>query len=589
MCKVLDFSQLSSEQTKKLNKYAENYRTKYSSFVDDYSRDCGDINRKWWWKTPIASRNTFIDSSFCDFCLLRLMLDEIGEQIGNCSKDSHNIHNINKCVNNKSPKIVVIVPDKKFVVSLKKCLGESLNLQIKSKKNHSLKYVLSHNFFRIRGIFRLMYYACNVIQYTWFKKTDYSYLDNTNPIMISVYGEESEFKKNGFKDRYFPGIEKFTDYDCLYFLSTPICSKGGKKVVKNFLEMRGYIPYLVFSKCTDLFHIFLYMKKCFANKFEHILFDGMDVTALVTASVHKGRIDSNVWEGILKSEALKRMRKLCKLNPKMLIEWYEGQPSSNIFISEFRNIYKNVPTVAYLATPCGENCLGLYPSSQQVENHVSAEYYAIQGDGWMKRVIQFTDNVKLIHSPSFRYNESIDLASSNSLNDEKRENKALLVLPYFFDEATQLVKTFFKSNCINSFEEILIKNHPQNSNLTLSDYGMDEKDILAIKYRFITDPLSEITKKVSTVIAGTTTSGVELLLGGSSVIFFMAKGKLMNLFLPDGVANSMIAYDETDIDDCVKRTRGVGLSELERKELIRLSLVQVNVDTVRDFLSLKTI
>lgn len=71
----LDLTNLSVEQTKKLNKIAYGIRREYAEFLDEYSLEHkGDI---YWWMTPLMSRNIEYDYTLKKIAFLHLCIDEI--------------------------------------------------------------------------------------------------------------------------------------------------------------------------------------------------------------------------------------------------------------------------------------------------------------------------------------------------------------------------------------------------------------------------------------------------------------------------------------------------------------------------------
>lgn len=270
---------------------------------------------------------------------------------------------------------------------------------------------------------------------------------------------------------------------------------------------------------------------------------------------------------------------------KKVIDWYEGQPSSNALIRRLRNNYPSCPTVAYVASPCSEYNSGLYPSQGQVEAKTVAEYYAIQGEYWKDMVTQFTGKVDCITAPSFRHQGVFEARGEDVVS----ENKILIVLSYFVDTSTQLLKAFFEAAGKESGFSVYIKNHPSNYNYTLDDYG-----ILPDLYRdcdvtFLSGNLSDALPDKEVVICSETTSVLEMILYGKHVISFIPSGRLHCTCLPprmDGYKH--LAYDAQDIKEYIIHCRN--RAQDDRATALR-DYMFTNVDdvSVRDFLELRHI
>lgn len=422
MQKLINFCEMSPGMTKRLNEIAESYQVKFTEFVDEMSLKYN--SSPFWQFTPLASRNTAVCNCFYEVCLLKLILEEIART--------------------KSGQILVPT------LSLQKAVTENLainahiqvfvqdgrkNLKNRLKSNPKIHYAYTLNLLKKR--IQAVQKAAGVKNMLNVSKKDIT--------LVCTYCISSQFKSGVYQDRYFQGLAENTDENIVYFVHLDFHTiKEGRMLARNVAAVSDTIIFEQFIEEQDYRKVRQYCRWCLGFSASGYRMDEMDITALVNHAVTLGASNLNAMYGVLKAVVLLRLAKTDKLRIKKIIDWYEGQPSSNGWICMFRKKHPQIPTIAYVMSPCPENNLALYPTKLQVREHYVPEYYAVQGSGWKMMVRQFERCVKCIPAPSFRYQNVFDIAYGQSCENKEREG-VLLVLSHSKEASAHLLKVFFSS------------------------------------------------------------------------------------------------------------------------------------------------
>ena len=558
---TINITDMSVEDTKRLNEISERYRKPYTELVGKLS-ECED---DYWWYTAFSSRNTSIDSCFYECCCLRLIYERIKEDFLN----------------------VITVPTDSLGRAVK------ANLSILSKEGQNKIEVKCR---KRRGVGRRSFVrgswilhaadamlSCRRIRKIY-QPADSKKIAGNEVTLVTTFVEGAAFSKEGFKDRYFPGLKENADDLIVFFLSVSGNKKEQEYIANELSKMEGYIPYEAYVEKEDFFNIISFIKWSRSYTMSNVIFGGMDITPIILHSIRNCTSIETIINGMLKVEAIKRFTNRYGIRLKAVIDWYEGQPSSNILFASKRDIGKDTVFVAYEASPLGENYISQYPGIYQIENGKGADFYTVQGNGWTEKTKQFCQNIYVIEAPSFRYKDAVQ-QSADLVDTWGADKNLLVILSYFVEDSKKMLETVFRTKVARRFEKVYIKNHPNNLNMRLKDYGISDSDIIGVNYEFVSGLMKDALRLASNVLIGQTTSAIEILLGGGNIVFFGFCGKLINYFLPDGVPMMETVYDEKDIDECFEKERYC-LNTKDKEKLRELSFIAVNKKTVKDFLDI---
>ena len=558
----IDLTAMTPEMTRDLNRIAERYRKPYTEFIDGLSERFADA--KFWWDTPLASRNTFICRNFLDICLLRLAMDIVNQ--GRMSEWV--VHNIG------------------MRLALKDNLG-ACNIRVASSlqgfKAKMKEVLLGSPWISSEYAFYSFQRRIRKMQ-TWHNKKSLDAFLGRELTLVSTYRVPAEIRTGMLQDRYFSGLKGTSDEDIVFLALSVFDSEAeGKQLFDVLHATEDHICIEEWIEPNDFQEVRKYIWWCRNVGVPQCTFDGMDVTALVKEALRNGAADENTMYGIVKGRALCRLLEQQELHIKCLVDWYEGQPSSNAMIRRFRAKYPDVSTVACSPFPYEENLLSLFPSERQIEKKVVPEYFSVMGQAWESQIYQFSNKVKCVTVPSFRHQE----VWADVIETSTERKGLLVVLSLFEDCSAQLLAAL--GSAINGMDSasigpIYIKNHPVHQAHHISDYGVEESLFQGWDVIYLFGDIHEALCDKKVVVLTKTTSTLEIMLSGAYVINFIPRGDLSMVSLPEGARKKItVAYSAEELRDCLQATPE-RLSAAEVEELREVSFTRVNRQTINGFL-----
>ncbi len=565
----IDLTAMTPEMTRELNRIAEGYRKPYTEFIDRLSEQFA--NSKFWWDTPLVSRNIHICRNFLDICLLRLAMD----------------------IASQGHPTGWIVHEQGMQQALKDNLG-ARDIQVASDAQLGRKAKIKEKI--LRSPLAASEYAFYAFQrrirniQKWHGKKSLDAFRGRELTLVSTYRVPAEVKNGVLQDRYFPGLKENSDEDIVFFAHPVFGNEAEGKQLLDVLHVSDdHICIYDWIEPNDFGEVRKYIRWCRNASVPQCTFDGMDVTALVKEAFRTGAADNNTMYGIVKGRVLCRLVEQYDLKIKCLIDWYEGQPSSNAMILRFRKKFPHVPTVGCETWSLEEKWLSLFPSKRQVEKRVVPEYFGVMGRGWVNPIRQFCRDVKCIVAPSFRNQAVFDVAPVDEVDNRRG---ILLVLSYFKDCTVELLQTLGKAlQGMNGADigPLYIKNHPTNQRWKLSDYGIPDDMFQGWDITYLAGDIYDALRGKAIVILCKSTSTLEIVLSGAYTVNFIPKGEISMVAIPEKVRDKVtIAYDAEDLRAAIK-TGKEGLKGTGADQLREASFVRCNRDTVGAFLALREI
>lgn len=547
---VLNLVSMSPELTKRLNEIAEKEKRAYTELIDVYSLRYG--NSRFWWATPLASRDTLMERAFLSFCIVKLVFELLKSET--FDEIVVPLYSIKQCLEDNLTGIEIIWPGDEKLVERKWRKSKRVSLRnlctvVRFNKKRGKKR------FNTRGL-----------------KGKQIFLVDTDVTIGEVSGSD-------YKDRYFGGFTENTDENIIYFY-TPCYENrvDGEKIIEVINGKNDRIMYESLFRWIDILDILKYRLFCSRISFQGAIVDGIDMRRILEGEIKYGQNGINCFYGLLKSKAILRFIKKSGANIKGIIGWYEGQPSSNAFFFELRR-KTDIPTMAYVLSPMYDYNIGCSPSRVQEAMKSTPEYFGIQGDVWREQVKAFCENVKVIKVPSFRFQKVFE-----NVLEEKTGKDIMLVLSYNQKASRELILAIDALDM--QVSKIKLKNHPANATILLEDYEIDEKK-LNYKYEFVSGNMKEALNGVNIAIVAETTSALEILISGVKVIVWNRPGVLRNSCTPDKILKKRFiinAFTPNEIQESVAELKNLKLSKTVLDEIREETFTTVSRETVKLFL-----
>lgn len=512
---VLDFSDLSAEDTRLLNGIAEKMRYSYSEWVDDFTRNHSDF--KYIWAIPLVSREISNDSLFMDLCVLELARNIL-----------------------KTRSIKLIIVDSEYQAkAIRQVLNQEVVVIFKrrtSAKSGWQSFIDTKLFIRRERMISKV------------KTISKNYSEPFSLVITPTLS--SQFNGNIYIDRYFTGLTDYSDEVVGFFPSLiENTNIDAREFALKPLECMNYdflCGYLYLQK-SDYNEIKIYQQYCKNLVREEYMFNEMDISILVKESLLRGITNVPAFKGILFYQILKCLReKNAKI--KNFIIWYEGRPSDLMCAAAIREIYPEAGCVAYEGKAFDAMELSLHISKYQYESGKAPKKVAIPGEAFASASRQFCKDVDLIYVPVLR-DEYVLKKSSVGDGDTKR---VLVVLTGDL-RVNRIILEWLRDYVDESGKkvEIHIKNHPIYGEYTLGDYGVEEFKCVA---KFVDGKLEDHFDGKSLVITSSTSSTMQILYNGLPVIILCASGDLKCPRLPSEGLEDLyrVVYDRKEYFDAIE-------------------------------------
>ncbi len=463
---------VSSDLTKEINILAPKYKLKYADFVDEICKEF--IEEEYLWTVPLISRNIFHDETFIN--ILKLIATRNNEQ------------HYTPC-------------DMEF----------SLFSRLKT-------------FCRL-FFFDLFYFRFKLMIRKYARGHENNIPDDA--VIIFTPALSTGFDENGYVDRYFPGIEKYTSRPIFLvpdLVMNEVCSL--KEFVTKLLNDPKYSfclaeQYLPRGFWKEIINFNSICKKIAKEKY---IFDGIDVTELIIDSLRKGLFNNAALDGIVYSLFL---RELSKRDQKIrtFIIWNEGRPSDIATIAAINKFFPMAKCIACEQFPPAENFLSLHFTRFQNEFFNSSTFVTVPSQYYVQEKKMYDENSRVFVVPILR-NRYI-LAEKKGAHGKKT---VLLLLSAFRDANSLIVEAINQYVLENKNIDILVKNHPIYIDKDIS-FFYDNK--LFFSPQYVTGKISDCLTDIDMVVTSSTTSSFEILFGRTPVVIIVPSGKLAYSGIPD--------------------------------------------------------
>lgn len=551
--RTLDLTQLDAKYTRKLNEIAANCKKEYTEFVDKYSRRYGSNHL--WWALPFSSRNIYLDETFQNICYLDL-----------CQWVIHNGEIDRIIVANKALRDTLLINYKQELASK----GITLECHAKGFRLYAITIGM------LRSLKTEFKEFCQIRKYGGRKK--YGMKDAITLIDTPVLS--SSFESGRYKDRYFSGIQKYTEHN-IYFLPSLMRNTSTSwmefmKCVRISTDYKFLLKH-DFLKLSDFFEVLRYFLFCVQLSLRRYKYRDIDVTPLIKESLLRGCACAPSLKGVLNYQFIKRLSK-SEIKIECLISWYEGRPSEIMMQKAFRKYYPKVKCVGYIGFPYFELSLGEYISKEQYKQKAAPLKMTVPGAIYEKQARQFCKELSLIRVPILR--NSYVYAHKDVNVTVGSNKKILVVLPYFKEAAADILHILNKYIKLHSEADyhISVKNHPAFKGKT-ADYYLNEN--LCFSPQYVEGDLVECVQGIDCALLSCSTASLEILSQGVFLVNLCPRGKLRSTAIPDEIDEKLykIVYNEEELFEALDFGMGEGRGFTATLDMTEI-LEPINEETI---------
>lgn len=510
---ILDLSNLSLADTRRLNEIAGELKKAYSQFVDDICRKYGA--NPLFWATPFVSRNIYNDSdTFLSLTRVFLAIEKL-----NGKAVSHII--------------TIYESEKKVLESI-----ASKDVCVYAKEKKPLADSLRKTVIRLSS---WTFFSLQELSYMRHSRKNSSSLGSAKTVIITPV-LSSSFDGRYYNDRYFSGIMDYKDVHFLPMLNNnTTSSKDFIDRVENCENYKFILPFY-FLSFFDFWDILKYWHLVNNIKKDTFIFEGLDISPVIQRCLEEGKTNTPAFKGILARKIIRRMSEKGVPVDNFII-WYEGRPSDVMAASAIREFFPNAGCVGFEGYPIQEINLAASISDYQYRSGHSPKTMAIPGKAYEPLAHCFCPDVPLVYIPILR--------NQYALRQKKKTDRAyktiFAILPYWMDIAGNMLRDVlsYARNTQNPCR-VLLKNHPVNSTATLASYGIMSDDC---KLEFVTGKLEGCLKEADVVVTSVTSSTLEVLFAGIPLIIMYPRGRLGYTALPPKVCDGMysVVYGEREL------------------------------------------
>ncbi len=494
---VLNTTELLKNKTKRFIEIFEELTDEYTQFVDSLSEGReGDV---FWWTTNFASRNTSLSLAQQRVAFVLLILEELSY-----NNDIRSVQVSEYCIGE--------VLRRYFFSNRVKCEISGFD----SPKLGSVGWSVSSTCKILRFVVNNLRTKCALLYFGKRRKQVISEI-NKNDILIHSYILNSEFESGRFISKDFDSIDKYLS-DKIIWYPCLVNNNGWpiKKIVKICSEDKNtFIFRELWISIFDCFKVFGLLHRYFSFYYKRVVFQNIDIAPIVNEDISSSARSFNTYYGILDFYAVMKMKKKGIVFSKV-IDWYEGQPSSLGFMMAIRELYKNARTVGYTGYPIDEKWIQMAPSVEQIKQRVVPDSITVIGEAYVKLIKKYYSNYYVAIVPGFRYK----VVHNHGLAGGKKQ--ILLSLPYSI-QSSRFLLNFINEVKLLCHYDIVIRNHPDNREMTIEKYGLSNAKFRYSYYN--KGSYAEAVEDCGAVIMyNDSMAGMEAILMGKKVIYVMERG-----------------------------------------------------------------
>lgn len=569
---IIDIDNLPAHENVLLNMVSLEIREPYNELIAKLSEEYSD-NIDWIVST-IASRNPNFSPLFIQCCHLAL---------------------VKKMVERNHPMKAVVVKSRVLGKVIEKYLSqEKVAVQVKYRK------VFSH------GVKNLWDYVYQILIALFHFSNQFFYarvgshkgkFDSTRPIiLLEVFILKDSFSSNGYKDRYYPGIQKFLseeEKEEFYYLPTFI---GVRNYFRIFSEIAGcrqkFFLKEHFLRLSDYIFTLLYPFRMLKMRPQNITFLNFDITPLIREEIFYKSTHFSSLMGILNFRFAKRLKEY-GIKIKLFVDWFENQIIDRGINYGFRKFSPETPIIGYqgfIVSP--QFNVHIHPTAHEISVGVIPHEIAVVGRALIKPTKEFCKDLKVVAAPAFRFN---NVWKKRRFSPDPHRFTVLISLPITLKESIEILKLVAGILKQKEFDNFLfhVKPHPVNNpekikRLFAADWPR--------QFEFVSGDFNDCVEKVNLLIGNTSSTCVEALAKGVPVIIIESQSGLTQNPIPENIKEDIwvLCYTAEELTKAMLFYTDRDEGMVKKHELVAQKIKEdyfepVKNRSVRRFLRLKCI
>ena len=566
---ILDLNNLSIEQNKLLNDISVEIKSDFHVLVDEiYSKVDNNI---YWYVNSLLSRNNFVSQVFFNLCYLELV-----KKISNA---------------NQIDEVIVLNLAQKDV--LKNYYRDNkVKITFFFDKKHQIKY-----FFKpFYGFLKNLLYSFLSIIHASKKRRNKFKLIKSQITIIDTFATPIEFKSGDYKSRHYPNDElwdyltkkqkethffypEIIDVFSIGSVIKCLCNREENYLFRNdFLNIRDYMKAI--------------LSPIFINKvnFDSFLFREFKIKPLLNHDYYINRFNSMSFKGILNYYFFERAKE-CGIKLKLVLNWFENQPTDKGFNLGVRTFYPNTKIKGFQPFLQDLNFqFHLCPTKIEEERKVIPQSIVVIGNKYLKLINKFYKGLRVTLGPGIRFKYIHKLNDSLTL----KKDYVFVALPISLKESRYIINTIGnlieKNKNHNLNKKWVIKPHPElNFDIIINEF----KNILE-NFKITYDPINILLQRSSLMITNGSTVAFEAMVLGIPVCVIAPKSGFIQNPVPVDLDSIIIqiCYNEKDVFEFLQKIST--LKKSDKKKLIKIGkkikteyFEPVNLKTISSLLQLK--
>jgi hypothetical protein len=512
--KLLDFRNLTIDQTKELNKLANNNRLEFNNILSSISSIKGIPIELFF--TSIMSREPEFSPLYERCCKLAFISDQI----------------------NNEDITSIIIKDYPLYRLLKKFISKN-NLIIEISNDQSIIEIITYylspikNFIRSISFFLFMSLAK--------KKSQLNNIGSKEIILISTHILKStslEDLKNNYIDRNFPYLSNYIDdkdrEKIVFIPQFPGGPRPYKKIFNTLRNMeQNFIIKADYLKLKDYFYAYAYPFKLKSFSIKEVNFLNFEISSIIFSELWNSFFDYKTIEALLNIRISHRLKER-GIKVRILLDWYENQISSRGLIYGFKANYPESKIIGYQGIiDSASYRINLHPTYYEKERSLVPDVVAVIGENLIEEIKEFDDSIKVISSPTFRYNYL--WKKERKINH--KEFTILFTLPIFNDQSQNILNLLQQT--IGSIREIknckvLIKPHPTKKLDGFQFNELNQDPIISI----VDGDFYSYIESTDVLVSSASTTCMEAIALGVPVAVIGAKNHILQNPIPTNIPSN---------------------------------------------------
>ena len=563
---ILDISNLSLENIKKLNHVSNNIKKDFNALTEELLNSTDKSID--WLVNSTTSRNPYWSNIYLNICYLALIKQLL--------RENKAIEKV--IVPNSELKKVLIDYLKRDKINIKVISSQSLKKNIKNKIRPFYNFLVSIYRFSLMWMSRDRRRKENI-------PADHEIT------LIDTFFLPSMFKNGKYSDRYYNGVPEYlTDGEKkrIYFVPLILVKTGFKKIMRiaeksdeNFLFKEDYL------KLSDYFFALVSPFRIRRINFNKFKFKDFNIGPILQSDFRCHIFASAL--SILNYRFFRRLKEN-KIKLGLVVDWFENQPIDHAFNKGIKDFYPEIYSIGYQGYIVSTDFnFYIQPAKYETENGIIPDEIAVVGNGLEKQIKRFDSTLNVITAPAFRFESVWDLTEIHKINDK---NSVLVVLPIAMKESIEILKLVTNAAKMGKYDDIefQIKSHPVlDTNKLKSKFGN-----LPNNFKFVDGDFKDCVTKTAIMLGNTSSTCLESLALGIPVVIIGSQSGLTQNPIPENVNKDIwrICYTPKELTDAINHFLNISNEERDilkkiGEEIRAMYFEPVTRESVRKFLRLQ--